>query len=389
MSYIDKLIAARSPAGVSNLSLGEVCLVKTGANISKEMIAENPGPYPVLNSGAKPLGFYAEFNTENDAIGIASRGSVGLVTWTPGRFFRGNLNYAVSVLNHYQLDQRFLFHYLLRAKLEIEQLCTFQGIPALNKANLEKLVIPIPPIEVQREIVRILDQFTQLEAELEAELEARRKHYEYYRNQLLNFPEQGAVRWASMEEVCFINDGTHQTPTYQDHGIPFVSVENIRDLKASTKYISGEDFRQLYKNKPAKGDLLMTRIGSIGVCAIVPDDQDLAYYVTLALIRPKDSNLVSSEFIKFYLESDSGRQSVLKRSLLNAVPMKINLGEIGKVLVPIPPLEDQVRIVEILSYLEEISAGTKTGLPAEITARRRQYEYYRDKLLTFKELKAS
>ena len=110
MSYMEKLLDG---VNVEWKALGEVCAIKTGPNINKNVIANRPGFYPVINSGREPLGYVDHFNTENDPIGIASRGSVGLITWTPGRFFRGNLNYSCTVKEPSRLDVRFLYHFSL------------------------------------------------------------------------------------------------------------------------------------------------------------------------------------------------------------------------------------------------------------------------------------
>lgn len=168
----------------------------TRPNINKNVIANRPGFYPVINSGREPLGYVDHFNTENDPIGIASRGSVGLITWTPGRFFRGNLNYSCTVKEPLRLDVRFLYHFLLHADAEIQALATHQGIPALNAGALKTLQIPIPPLHVQKEIVRILDTFT----ELTTELTNRKKQYNHYRDQLLSF-EKGDVEWKTLGEI--------------------------------------------------------------------------------------------------------------------------------------------------------------------------------------------
>lgn len=190
MSQINKPIRDFLNKRVIMKTLGELCKVKTGPNINKQIIAKNPGEFPVINSGKEPLGYFGEFNVDDDPIGIASRGSVGLVTWTPGRYFRGNLNYSCTIFDPTILDRRFLYYHLLKSYKEIRALATHQGIPALNASNLRLLQVPVPPLEVQREIVKVLDKFTQLEAELEAELEARRKQYEHYRDRLLTFEEK-------------------------------------------------------------------------------------------------------------------------------------------------------------------------------------------------------
>ena len=129
----------------------------------------------------------------------------------------------------------------------------------------------------------------------------------------------------------------------------------------------------------------MTRIGTIGKCAVFEKQQDLAYYVSLALIKP-DPNIVNSKYLKYIIESNIGRKELYKRTLIHAVPIKINKDEIGKIKLPVPPLEEQQRIVNILDRFDKLCNNISEGLPAEIEARQKQYEYYRDKLLTFKPL---
>ena len=183
------------------------------------------------------------------------------------------------------------------------------------------------------------------------------------------------VEWKKLGEVCGIFDGTHQTPKYTDSGIKFVSVENINDLYNSNKYISEEDYNANYKTKPQRNDVLMTRIGDVGSCAIVVKDEPLAYYVSLALLRP-NSNVISG-YIKYVLGSHIGKVELRKRTLLTAVPLKINLGDVGKVCIPIPSLSEQTRIVEILDTF----TSAIDNLKEQIAQRRKQYEYYRDQLL--------
>lgn len=179
------------------MTLGELTFIKTGQSVSKIDIAKNPGSYPVVNSGREPLGFIDDFNTEQDPIGITSRGAgVGSVLWTEGRYFRGNLNYSATIRNVDVLNVRFLYHWLIQSQLEIQSLCTYQGIPALNKSNLEKLSIPVPSLDEQERIVQTLDNFDALVNDisigLPAEIKARRQQYEYFRDQLLSFKELAA-----------------------------------------------------------------------------------------------------------------------------------------------------------------------------------------------------
>ena len=146
-----------------------------------------------------------------------------------------------------------------------------------------------------------------------------------------------------------------------------------------------EDYDK-YKIKPIINDVFMTRIGSIGKCAVFEKQVDLAYYVSLALIRP-NNNIISSRYLKYYLESRIGRDELYKKTLTHAVPIKINKDDIGKIKVIVLSKEEQRRIVDILDKFDALVNDITDGIPAEIELRRQQYEYYRNKLLSFEELK--
>ena len=365
--------------------LGEVAEIKTGQTVSKNIIAENTGNYPVINSGREPLGFINTWNTDNDPIGITSRGAgVGSVTWQEGKYFRGNLNYSVSIYDSSILDTRFLYHLLLQMQIDIQALCTFQGIPALNAANLKKLSIPLPPLSVQQEIVRILDKFTQLEAELEAELDCRKRQYEYYRNKLLSY-EGNEVEWKTLGEVGEIRMCKRilkeQTSDYGE--VPFYKIGTFG--KEADAYISKElfnEYRAKY-NYPNVGDILISASGTIGRTVIF--DGKEAYF--------QDSNIV-------WIEND--QKKVLNKYLFYCYQIaKWNISEGGtilrlynenlrKTLIPIPypnnpkkSLEEQNRIVTILDKFDTLVNSISEGLPKEIALRKKQYEYYREQLLTF------
>jgi len=189
------------------------------------------------------------------------------------------------------------------------------------------------------------------------------------------------VEYRTLNTICNVYDGTHQTPQYTDTGIKFASVENITNPYATEKYISVVDYEK-YKIKPQRNDLLMTRIGSIGVCTVIESDEPLAYYVSLALLRP-NNEVLNSRYLKYAIESLHCRKELRKRTLVNAVPTKINMGDIGKITLPVPPLPVQQEIIRILDNFTELTEELTEKLTAELTARKKQYEYYRDKLLTF------
>ena len=189
------------------------------------------------------------------------------------------------------------------------------------------------------------------------------------------------IKQVALNDIAEIYDGTHQTPDYQQSGVPFISVENIGNIYSSKKFISKEAFNA-YKIKPQKDDLFMTRIGSIGKCAVMTKNADLAYYVSLALIRPK-KDVVLTRYLKHYIESSQGCSELAKRTLHHAVPIKVNKDDIGKIRIFIPPMSIQERIVNVLDNFDAICSDLNIGLPAEIELRKKQYEYYRDLLLSF------
>lgn len=152
-----------------------------------------------------------------------------------------------------------------------------------------------------------------------------------------------------------IFDGTHQTPTYTENGIPFFSVENIVSGNKN-KFISREDYETATsKNKPGKGDILITRIGKIGYSAIVDWDYEFSIYVTLACIK-KSKHFVSY-YVHSYFQSDVYQKEILSKSLLNAVPCKINMNELRETKVLLPKFKEQQKIASCFSSLDEVTAA--------------------------------
>ena len=187
-----------------------------------------------------------------------------------------------------------------------------------------------------------------------------------------------------LSDMAKIYDGTHSTPNYQENGIPFISVENISNIYGTNKFISKEDYKK-YKIKPEINDVFMTRIGTIGKCSVFEKQIDLAYYVSLALIRP-NTEIILPKYLKYVIESNIGKDELYKRTLVHAVPIKVNKDEIGKIVLPVPSIDDQKKIISKLDKFESLTESNSSGLPAEIELRRQQYEYYRNKLLNFEVL---
>lgn len=160
-------------------------------------------------------------------------------------------------------------------------------------------------------------------------------------------------------EIAGIFDGTHQTPNYQSSGIMFLSVENIQTLK-SNKFISLEDFQKDFKVSPRTGDILMTRIGNIGTTNVVKSTRPIAYYVSLALIRPNDA--IDVYYLNYAINGLSFQRELRRRTLSVAFPQKINKQEIGKSIVDLPSPSEQIQIGNLFVLLDNLIAATQSRL---------------------------
>ena len=254
------------------------------------------------------------------------------------------------------------------------------------KSVLE-LQIPLPALPVQREIVRILDSFTLYSAELTAELTARRKQYEFYRDKLLNF-ESDSVEWKPIEELFpLIRNGFvgTVTPYFTDkeNGVRYLEGTNIHNAVISDNeelYVTKEFHKKHIRNELKADDILMVQSGHIGDCAVV--GKKYAGANCHALIIMSNGGACSSKFYVHYFHTYSGFKS-LAPAITGGTIQHVLAGKIGKIKVPVPPMEVQERIVKVLDNFDAICSDLGIGLPAEIEKRQKQYEYYRDKLLSF------
>lgn len=230
-----------------------------------------------------------------------------------------------------------------------------------QKAFMES-ELPLPCYEEQKKIAEFFDKIDDVISNVEKELEA----YKRLKAGMLQkmFPRNGSrvpeVRFPGFTEdweqrklsdVAGVYDGVHQTPDYQDEGIMFLSVENIATM-TSEKYISEEAYERDYKVRPEKGDILMTRIGDVGTPNVVETDEKLAYYVSLALLKPKG---IDSYFLNNAIQSSAFQHGLRERTLLTAIPMKINKDEIGKVDISFPTdVNEQRKIGESFKQLDNL-----------------------------------
>lgn len=352
MTKLEQLIEELCPNGVEFKKIKDVFQRLKGTPITagKMKEIENPNGEIKIFAGGKTVINANETDIPNanitrvPAVLVQSRGVIDVVYYEKPFTFKNEM-WAYTTDN--KTTVKYLYYVLKNNIQHFRDAASGMGaLPQISLPVTEEFYVPVPPLPVQSEIVRILDNFT----ELTAELTARKKQYEYYRDTLLK--SQQEMKTVKLGSVCEVYDGTHQTPKYTNSGVPFVSVENIDDLYGTTKYISAEDYAK-YKIKPQIGDVFMTRItaGIIGKCAVVDRNDDLAYYVSLALLRP-DPSVLDSKYLKYYLESGWGRKELAKRILWDATPTKINKDDIGKVYIALPSLDVQQRLVHVLDNFD-------------------------------------
>ncbi len=367
--------------------LGEVCEVKAGKNINKTFIQNNLGNFPVINSGKEPLGYINIFNTQNDPIGITSRGAgVGYVSWNEGKYFRGNLNYSATVQNEKVLLPRFLYFYLKNSSKKIENLCTFDGIPALNKSALEGLLIPIPPLEIQEKIVQILDKFTDYVTELTSELTSRKKQYSFYRDKLLSFEDEVyQVEWKTLSEIAkdFGRGKSKHRPRNDVRlyggDIPFIQTGDIRE---AGKWI--ENYSQTYSEfglqqskQWEKGTLCITIAANIAETGLLGFDACFPDSIIGFVANPE---FAITEYVYYYLNSI---KDYLANKSYGSAQDNLNLSTFSSLKIPVPSLEIQSRIVQVLDNFDMVCNDLNIGLPKEIELRQKQYEYWRKMMFNF------
>ncbi|TQJ49344.1 restriction endonuclease subunit S [Phycicoccus sp. SLBN-51] len=289
------------------------------------------------------------------------------------------------------LDPGFTKHLFRSGAIRKQLVRTASGVTRYNvsKARLAKVVIPIPPVEVQHEIIRVLDPFCELEAALEAELEARQLQYSYYRDLLMTFGDD--VKWLPMGEVATIVRGASPRPiqaflTDDEDGVPWIK---IGDVPANGKYITtaAERVTKLGAAKSRMvhpGDFVLSNSMSFGRPYISKIDG--AIHDGWLAISNFDKSF-SPDFLYHVLRSAPVQREFARRAGASTVS-NLNADIVRAVLVPVPELHRQERIVEILDNFEILVNSHSHGVPAELRARRTQYEHYRDRLLTFQEAAA-
>ncbi|MEG8036894.1 restriction endonuclease subunit S [Sphingomonas sp. LR61] len=378
MSRIAELIAKLAPEGVRFMTLGEVLRIKNG----RDHKSLGDGDIPVYGSGGI-MRYVDAAAAEGPSVLIPRKGSLGNIFYVEGPFWVVDTIFRTEI-DTKLVEPKFVYHQLMTMALgEMNQA---GGVPSQTQSVLNLLRIPVPPLDVQREIVRVLDQFAELVAELEAELEARRAQYDYYAGELLTVDQDvPRVRFGS---VATIGRGASPRPIQQfltddPDGAPWIK---IGDVPANGKYITRTDQRvtsdgAAKSRRVMPGDFVLSNSMSFGR----PYISKIEGYIHdgwLAIGGFNDSYV--SDYL-YYLLRSAPVQEEFKRRAGSGTVQNLNAEIVRSVEIPLPSREVQERVVALLDRFDALVNDTSIGLPAELNARRHQYEYYRDKLLTFEE----
>ena len=364
MSKIDNLIKELCPNGVEFKELGEVWNKAPKSKLGVGKIKElKDGNIICFTSGNQNY-FVNEFLVDGEFIFINDGGTAD-TKYNNGKAYYTDHVFTFTIKKDFSdsLLVKFVY-YFLRGNQEYINTKLFQGsgLKNLNKRSFEKLEIPIPPLPVQEEIVKVLDTFTKLEAELEAELTARQQQYSHYRDELLNFDGKD-VNYIPLGDIYKFQYGTGNTIPQTGGEYPVYGSNGI--VGSHSEYNS--------EDAPV--------IGHIGAYAGIVNWGKGKHYVTYNGVICK---LISKDVIPqyaYYLLLLQDFRSMAK----NESQPFVSYDALKAPNVPIPSLEEQARIVAILDKFDSLVNDISVGLPAEITSRHQQYEHYRNKLLTFKE----
>ena len=390
MSKLQDLIKELCPDGVEFRKLGEVCEIKRGVRVVKNDLI-NDGKYPVFQNSLIPLGYYDKNNYPANITFVISAGAAGEIGYTEEPIWAADD--CLAIISPNNIINKFIYYCLISNKLFFVSKVRRASVPRLSRTVVDNFEIPIPPLEVQNEIVRILDTFTSQIEELQAELQARKEQYEYYRNKLLTFAKIGGgkqeIRWMKLGEIGnFVRGNGLQKKDFTETGFPCIHYGQIHtyyctSANSTISYTSNSLAEKL--RKASYGDLIIATTSEDVDCVCKAcawlGEKDVAISGDAYVFRHNQNPKYVS-----YLFQTKLFYELKKKAATGTKVIRVSGESMEKFLLPFPPLSEQQRIVSILDKFESLVNDLTAGLPAEIAAVQEQYEYYRNKLLTFKRI---
>lgn len=376
--------------------LGEVSVISKGKQFNKRDMLEN-GKYPVINGGILPSGYIDLCNCNKDTITVSQGGaSAGFVNFIKEKFWLGahafsiipNKNILIEWDYQYYYFNKFLFHILKMNQVNLQHLKEGAGIPSVSKDKLSNIEIPLISKETQEKIVEILDNFTNYVTELQTELQSRTHQYSYYRDLLLSdgylnklsekidgFDGMNNISYEKLIKLCVRQKGIPITANRMKEinqvGAPiriFAGGNTVADVRLEE--VNEEDII----NKPS---IIVKSRGNIDFEYY---DKPFTHKNEMWSYSTLDSNILNIKFLYYFLKNNI--KYFRDSSTVGKLP-QISIGITDNYKIPIPNIWIQNKVVKILDKFQSLLADTQGLLPQEIEQRQKQYEYYREKLLTF------
>ena len=383
MDRLNELIQEFCPNGVEYKKVKETFRRLRGTPITagKMKEIEDPNGEIKIFAGGKTIINAKEENIPNanitrvPAVLVQSRGVIDVVYYDKPFTFKNEM-WAYTADN--KIEVKYLYYGLKNNIQSFRDAASGMGsLPQISLPVTEDFRIPLPPLPVQQEIVRILDSFT--------ELTARRKQYEYYRDELLTAP-QGGQKMKFDDLFEFQNGFAFKSSLFKESGCPILRITNIQDRRIDTEkmvYFSPDDYKEnLQAFTVLPGDIVVAMSGAttgkIGV-----NHTDKVYYLNQRVGKFLPKTGIDKRYLYHLLLQNSNK--LLEISLGSGAQPNLSSEKMKKLTARVPGLLEQKRIATILDKLDALCNDLTSGLPAEIAARQKQYEYYRDKLLTFQE----
>ena len=417
--YRNKLLTYDSKTRI--MPLKDVAEIERGTRVVRSQLTE-AGLYPVFQNALTPMGYYDKANRLENNTFLICAGAAGQIGYSDVDFWAADDCYTFKCCE--KLENRYLFHVLKNSQHRIDAQVRRASIPRISREAVGNIRIPIPPLDVQNRIVNVLDNFEKICSDLNiglpAEIEARQKQYEYYRDKLLTFAETGntilsraeqsraeqsraliklvqyvyGCVWLELGDVIVsLNTGLNPRKFFklntEDATNYYITIREMKDGKIVPSEKTdrmNDEARKLCNNRSnlEVGDVLFSGTGTIGETAVIekePSNWNIKEGVYA--IKPNQT-MIKPMYLRYILMTDFIKKKYMKKAAGGTV-QSVPMGELKKIRIPVPSLQEQNRIVGVLKQLDDLCNDLTSGLPAEIEARQKQYEYYRDKLLTFKE----
>ena len=399
MTKLEELINGLCPDGVEYKRIGELCIITRGRVMSKDYIRDNVGQYPVYSSQTEnngELGKISTYDFEGEYLTWTTDGAnAGSVFYRNGKFSVTNVCGLLKVKVD-EITTKYLYHILsITAPKYVNK---GMGNPKLMSNVMARIKVPLPPLSIQSEIVHILDSFTLLTAELTAELTARQKQYAFYRDYLLDFSNEDVTKKIpdiDCSNVEYKRLGDIATAIYRGAGIKRDEVTEtgipcVRYGEIYTTYnvtfnncVSHTDEDKIQNKKYFEhGDVLFAITGEsveeiAKSCVYLGHDKCLAGGDIVVLKHNQNPKYMA------YVLSTTNAQSQKSKGKVKSKVVHSSVPAISDIIIPIPPLAEQEKIANMIERFDHLCNDISNGLPAEIEARKKQYEYYRDTLLSF------